>query len=237
MNVTDTDMLGTLASSVYGRLRSDILDGKLAPGMKLRVGLVRELYDAGNSPVREALNRLSSDGLVVRLDQRGFTVAPVSAEDLHELTVTRCTLEDNALRASIANRTSEWEDTIVLALHRLVRLPRPSGDDAYRIDPEWERAHRAFHTSLLAACGSHRLLRFCEQLSDEAYRYRQLAVEAVAMRPTEDDEHRAIMTAAIDGDADKAVKLLKEHYRTTTKILAATDLFGPQPPVASQSLA
>lgn len=211
--------LGTLASSVYDRLRKDILEGQLKPGLKLRVGFVRERYDAGNSPVREALNRLSSDGLVKRLDQRGFTVASVSADDLQELTDTRCLLEEIALRDAIANRTTEWEENIVLTLHRLCRVPIPRGSEAYVIDPDWEQAHRAFHTSLLAACRLNRLLQFCEHLSDQSYRYRQLAVESLAMRPSEHEEHTAIMEATIEGDADRAVALLAEHYRTTSKIL------------------
>ncbi len=221
----EASALSTLATSVYDRLRCDILDGQLEPGLKLRVGFVRDRYDAGNSPVRAALNRLSSDGLVQRLDQRGFTVAPVSAADLLELTETRCMLEENALRASIANRTVQWEEDMVLAVHRLCRMPQPAGQDAYHIDPQWERFHRAFHASLLAACGSPRLLGFCEQLSDQAYRYRQLAVEATAMRPSEHDEHKAIMEAAIAGEVDLAVELLKAHYLTTSDILMAANMF------------
>jgi len=225
----EVSALSTLATSVYDRLRCDILDGQLEPGLKLRVGFVRDRYDAGNSPVREALNRLSSDGLVLRLDQRGFTVTPVSADDLLELTETRCMLEENALRASITNRTVQWEEDMVLALHRLCRMPKPAGPAAFRIDPQWERFHKAFHSSLLAACGSPRLLGFCKQLSDQAYRYRQLAVEAAAMRSSEHDEHKAIMEAAIAGEVDLAVDLLKAHYRTTADILLAANMFASTP--------
>ena len=75
----------TLATMVHRQLREDILAGHLAPDTRLRVQAVAERYNAGTSPVREALNRLLSEGLVEQRDQRGFLVAPVSVEDLREL--------------------------------------------------------------------------------------------------------------------------------------------------------
>src|SRR3990172_5019394 len=81
---------GTLASSVYERLRQDVLTGELLPGHKLRIDALRLRYGVGASPVREALNRLVSEGLVTLEDQKGFRVAPVSLDELRELTHTRC---------------------------------------------------------------------------------------------------------------------------------------------------
>lgn len=230
-NGEGADDRSTLASSVYDRLRADILRGALRPGQKLRVEFVSERYEAGNSPVREALNRLSADGLVDRRDQRGFFVAAVSAQDLLELTKTRCWLEETALREAIAHRTEAWEEQLVLAFHRLSRVPRSSSSDVYRENPEWERLHREFHRSLIAACGSRWLLEFCEQLSDQAYRYRQLAVQAAFPRRDERDEHRQIMEAAIAGDADTAINLLQAHYRHTADIiLQNAAVLGPEGP-------
>ena len=63
----DTDSpISTQASSVYDRLKDDILTGQLKPGVKLRLKDLIEKYDTGNSPLREALNRLSANGMVVR---------------------------------------------------------------------------------------------------------------------------------------------------------------------------
>ena len=210
---------GTIATSVYERLRSDILSGALAPGLKLRVELVRDRYDAGNSPVREALSRLSSDGLVERQEQRGFFVAPISIEDLQELTKTRCWLEKIALRESIANHTAAWEEGVVLAFHRLSRTPRSASDAEFRANPDWERRHREFHQSLIANCGSRWLLGFCDSLAEQAYRYRQLAVAKSYPKRNELDEHRAIMEATIDGDGDTAVECLGQHYLQTAEII------------------
>lgn len=205
----------TLASTVHARLRSDILEGALEPGGRLRVEFVCERYRAGASPVREALNRLASEGLVDRHDQRGFAVAPVSLADLRELVKTRCWVEGMALRQSIQDRTEAWEETIVLAFHRLSRIPRSTGSEHFAANPDWEQVHRSFHTALIAGCGSVPLLRFCEDLRDRADRYRQIAAAAEFPRRNELDEHRTIMELTISDDAANAVEMLEQHYRRT----------------------
>ena len=212
----------TLASLVYERLRDDILGGQVAPGAKLRIEFVSERYEAGHSPVREALNRLSSDGLVDRRDQRGFYVAAASMAELLELTRTRCWLEEIGLRESIKAFTPQWEEGLVLALHRLERVPRSISPDIYQANPEWERLHRAFHRSLIAGCESRWLLGFCDQLADQACRYRQLSAQRAFPKRKEKNEHHAIVNAAFERDADRAVSLLCEHFSKTADIIVAS---------------
>ena len=207
--------VGTMASTVYDRLRDDIMCGELAPGEKLRVEFLRARYGAGTSPIREALNRLSSDGFVVQEDQKGFRVAPVSRNELIELIKTRCWIEGVALRESAANGDLAWEETIVLGFHRLSRVPKTADPEASAPNPQWEDLHRAFHMTLLMACGSHLLLEFCEQLADRAKRYRRLAVIVNYPERNELEEHRDLMDAMLARDADKAVALLDAHYQRT----------------------
>lgn len=227
--------LNTLASTVYGRLRSDILTGKLAPGRKLAIELLCKQYDTGLIPIREALNRLSSDGLVVRRDRRGFQVAPVSTEDLAEMVKTRCLLESLALRESMAARTQAWEEGVVLAYHRLSRTPRSLSQDVCQENPEWESLHRAFHLSLISACGSRWLLAFCAQLADQSYRYRQIAFQRAFPLSNDTEGHRAIMQAVIDGDADKAARLLQTHLRFTADIIIKNgNVLNPAPDIAKR---
>jgi DNA-binding GntR family transcriptional regulator len=211
------------------------LAGELAPGQKLRIELISRRYRTGQIPLREALNRLSSDNLVERRDQRGFLVAPVSADDLRELTKTRCIVEGAALRESIAARTAAWEEGIVVAYHRLSRAPHSLARNEYRTNPDWEPLHREFHRSLIAACGSRWLLDFCMQLADQTYRYRQLAFRHAFPLRGSAHGHRAIMEAAIDGDADRAVQLLQAHLQFTsdTVLRNGSALAGSIPEAAS----
>lgn len=218
----------TLATNLYDRIRADLLDGKLEPGRKLQIEFLCDQYQAGQTPVREALNRLTSDGLVERRDQRGFAVAGISASDLQEITKTRCWLEEVALREAFASRSVEWEEEVVLAYHRLSKVPRSLSESEYKENPEWERRHREFHRALIGGCQSRWLINFCEQLADQLYRYRQLSVRRVFPKRHEGAEHKSMLDAVVAGDAALAIQLLTTHYRQTADIiLADADLFPP----------
>jgi DNA-binding GntR family transcriptional regulator len=215
-----TPSLVTYASLVYDRLRHDILAGVLPPGQKLRIESICDRYEAGNSPVREALNRLSAEGLVERREQRGFYVAPISSADLDELVRTRCWLEELALRESIRLATNGWHESLVVLLHRLRTTPRSTSSETYRVNPEWELLHRNLHRALISACGSARLVHYCDDLADQAYRYRQLAVRKSYpdLRDVQ-AEHEEVVAAVLKGHSDLAVRLLMEHYGRTADIV------------------
>lgn len=214
----------TVASSVYDQIRLDILTGDLRPGEKLRSEFLRGRYQAGISPVREALNRLATERLVCREDQRGFHVAGVSKADLIELTKTRCWLDEIALRQSIEKGGEAWEEQIVLTYHRLSRTPRSSDETTYAFNAKWEGLHGDFHNALIASADSHWLLGFCQQLVDQADRYRQLAAAVSYPKRNERDEHQALMEATLKRDADSAAAIQCAHIRKTADIVLAANL-------------
>ena len=210
----------TLIASAYERLRADVLSGRLAPGQKLGIESLRDQYDTGATPVREALNRLAAEGWVLHLEQRGFAVAPVSEDALRELAQTRVWVETLALRKSMERKkNSAWEEGVVLALHRLSKMPRSLSTVRYDENPEWEKLHCAFHRALVSNCGSRWLIGFCGQLYDQAYRYRQLAVKTAYKSRDELAEHRAIVDAVVAGEADDACAALEAHFTKTARII------------------
>jgi DNA-binding GntR family transcriptional regulator len=210
---------------VYDRLQADILSGELEPGRKLRLKDLIEQYDTGNSPLREALNRLSANGMVVREENRGFRVPPARVSELLELTRTRCWLEDIALRQSIKNGDEAWEERIVLAYHWLSRAAESNDVEARHTSAEWEEHHREFHLALISACDSSILIDFCTQLHKRTFRYRNLA-EVVAYRDRHElEEHRELQEAVLARDADLAVKLLAKHYTITSDIVIESGRF------------
>lgn len=209
----------TLTSAVFDALRRAVIAGEFAPGEKLRVRQLAERFGTGLSPIREALNRLLRDGLVQQSDLRGFSVAPATEADLDELTKARLWANERALRESIAHGDATWEESVLLAYHRLSRIEARLEGSPPDIDPAWDAAHAAFHLQLTAACGSRWLIGFCAQLFDLADRYRHLSRLApqAGMR-RRNDEHRMIMEATIARDADKAAHLLREHFLTTARL-------------------
>ena len=212
-----SDSGATLASAAYGRLRQDIINSVLPPGSKLRVQELCQNYGMGQSPLREALNRLTRDGLVKLNDRRGFSVTPLSYQHLDALTKTRCWINEIALRESIVNGDRVWEEGVVLAYYRLSRIPRHDSGAPRKgaYNSEWEQAHRAFHTSLISACDSPWLITLCEQLFDEADRYRHLARISEAPIPTRRDDHKLLVDAVTTRDADQATTIMKRHLSRT----------------------
>lgn len=210
----------TRSSAVYERLRADIEHGALEPGCKLRVEAMCSRYEVGASPLREALSRLSAEGLVERTDLRGFKVAPLHWDELPILTENRVQLESLALRQSIERRDAALEDQLVLLMHRLSRTPRSLSSESYVTNPAWESLHREFHRTLLSRCPSRWLRAFCDSLADESYRFRQVAAGKTFSVRDEHAEHRAVFEAVIEGRADDAVALLEAHYMRTASVVA-----------------
>jgi GntR family transcriptional regulator, carbon starvation induced regulator len=222
----------TLSDAVYDRLRKDLLSGKLAPGVKLRLENLRATYSVGMSPLREALFRLEPEGLVIGEGQRGFRVAPVSIEDLWDVTRLRIELECKALRESIAKGGNDWEVEIVASAHRLFKSRQTANGDYEDI----AAAHRQFHRSVVAACGSPWNLHFISVLYDHSERYRRMSVQQAPAPRDLENEHRALVDACLARDADQACALLEEHLVRTAKIVTRLPLFEAAPSEPADSL-
>ena len=215
------DSPATRATSIYERLKADILSATLEPGRKLQLRFLMDHYDAGQTPLREALNRLTTEDLVIGKEQRGFFVKPISLEELGELTKTRCWVEGLALRESISNATPAWEEMLLVSHHRLDRTPRSLDPERFESNPEWERLHRAFHAHLISGCGSRPLIGFCEQLADRLNRYRALSSRKAFRVRKVSQEHADILKAVLDRDSDTAANLLQQHYEQTAEFIRA----------------
>lgn len=209
--------ISTLASTLAGQIRLAILWGELPPGAKLRLADLREQYEVSLSPLREALSKLSMEGLVVAEDQKGYRVAPVSAENLKEVVKLRSHFESIALAEAISTGGDEWEERLVAVFHRLSKLERDSARKL-RIE-DWERAHRVFHTALIAGCGMPLLLQFCGTLHDLNDRYRRLFLKKYPAGRDVCAEHLAIYEATLARDAKKACELLRRHIARTGELL------------------
>lgn len=209
----------TLTDQVYHKLRGAILGGELAPDTKLRVEHIKLEFGTGASAIREALLRLSGEGLVRTKERRGFFVSPITLEELWDLTQMRVDLESKALRMAIQNGDDKWEAGIVAAFHRLSRLDEQLKLMLPTID--WEERHSEFHEALVAACPSKWLSHFRRILFDQSERYRRLSLSQKLVERDVPGEHRYIMDAALARDADAACNHLKAHISRTAAIVAA----------------
>lgn len=204
----------TLTDQAYSQLRAGIIHGHLKPSSKLRIEHLRREYGVGASPLREALSRLTADGFVTVEGQRGFRVAPMSIDDLEDITELRITLELQALRQSIARGDDNWEASIVAAFYRLSKSEENPGNDIN----EWERRNHDFHTAVISACTSKWLIRFYTVLYDQHKRYRNIALHTKSIPRDLHREHQRIYETVLERDVEKACAATEAHIRRTAEI-------------------
>ncbi|WP_184471642.1 GntR family transcriptional regulator [Rhizobium esperanzae] len=201
----------TIAESSYRRIRADIIFGRLAPGQKLKLDSLKESYETSISTLREVLNRLSSEGLVVAEGQKGFEVSPVSVSDLKETAAMRLLLETHALEQSFARGDVEWEAPLVSAHYKLARMEQvmASGDTSRAED--WKRYDWEFHQALISACGSKLLMETHAAIFDRYLRYQMVALSYRG--DVAANEHQQLLDAALRRDAETAKRVLVLHIQ------------------------
>jgi GntR family carbon starvation induced transcriptional regulator len=215
----------TIGEATYVRLREDIIACRLAPGHKLKLEAVRERYDVGVSTLREILNRLASEALVVAEGQKGFAVAPATAKDLREVADLRLLLESHALRLSLANGDLEWEGRVVAAHHKLAATEKRLLDGQERHTVNWVRYDFAFHNALISACGSQVLLDLHAAIFDRFLRYHMLAASFRGAGVV--DDHRALFEMALKRQAEETLAMLAGHVnRGVEHVLSTGKLAG-----------
>lgn len=211
----------SLADAAYRRIREDIVSGALKPSEKLKFANMVSRYAFGMSPLREALARLSSDHLVRLEAQRGFTVAPISREELFDVSRVRKLVEGEATALSITNGNVDWEAGIVSAFFRLQRAEERRRPPSPEWALEWEKCNFGFHTALTSHCGSVWLLRFQEQLYAQHKRYRFISLQNAREHRDLNAEHKALMDACLNRDPALARRLTEEHIDNTANFVAA----------------
>lgn len=209
----------TLASAAYDRLRSDLLSCRLAPGEPIKINEISAALGTNPIAIREALSKLTSEGLVTSEAQKGFRAAPISAAELRDLTKVRIEIECLCLKNAIANGDIIWETGIVGALHGLLRTPMHAADDEQRNSDDWAATHARYHEALVASCDSPLLLGFRATLFAQSERYRRLSVPLAEFDRDLDKEHRDLANAVIARQNDEAARLMAMHLQTTADIL------------------
>ena len=191
-------------NAIADALRREIEARLLPPDTALRQESLAERFGVSRQPVRQALDRLLAEGLVVRRSDRSLAVAGLSAAQGLELAALRILVEGEALRLSLPRM--EPRD-----LRRATRL---ADDLAEEEDPAAiEELDVAFHAALYGACGNARMLRLIDSLRREGRRAYALQPPGSAFRAAMAEQHEAILAACRAGDAAAAVAALAAHLR------------------------
>jgi DNA-binding GntR family transcriptional regulator len=202
----------TLVSRITEELARRIVSGALAPGLRLRQDHFATEFAASHVPVREAFRRLEARGLVTSEARRGVRVSPIDVDTVMEVASMRAALEALALRRAVPKMGPGDFKRAGAALE---------GSTHSTSIPVWEGANRRFHTLLLAPCAMPRLLAAIDDLHGASARFLFAAWRDLDWKGRSDEEHRAILAAAREGEAEAAYVLLSQHILNAGEALVA----------------
>jgi DNA-binding GntR family transcriptional regulator len=193
----------SLAEEVYTCLKRDIISGRLPPRTPLTETNLAENLGISRTPVREALHRLHKDGLVDIEHRRGARVSGVSFRDTLELYEIRALIEPYAARLAASRLTPESAQRLREMLE-VIAEPSLSSD----VSTRW-RMDRELHDLILEAAGNELLRAMVWDLRVRTER----AFVYMAGRELEPgrQEHVQLVEAIVNGDADTAERLMREH--------------------------
>lgn len=214
----------TKADFAYASVRERILSGEFAPGSVLNQELLATTIEISTTPLREALRRLGSEGLVTLDAHSNARVAPLSADEARDLFEVRRSMD--SLAAGLAAQRRTQQD--IAAMEAAGEELRPLIEG---VGPQVLAAHRAFHTALYRASRNAMLVSMLDGLWDKADRYRRLGLELLsgsgATRVQDYQEHFELMQAVVEGDAARAEAVMHRHVQASLGSLAARALREP----------
>ncbi|UCZ88271.1 GntR family transcriptional regulator [Gordonia sp. WA4-43] len=192
----------------YAELQRRILTGVLPAGAVIPQAKLAAEIGVSTTPLREAIRRLSAEGMVELEAHRDARVTPVSADEARHLYQVRENLDPLAAALAARTRTAADIAAISNAFDRLSPIASAS-------DVEALVRHREFHRAVYRASGNPVLIDILERLWDKADRYRVIGLSHRGDSPDDRSrvtaEHQAIMEAVADGDAERAEALMREH--------------------------
>ncbi len=193
----------------YAALSHAIIQLRIAPGAVLDESLLSQQLCLGRTPIREALHRLASEGLVTIYPRRGMIVTPISFDDVHQQMEARLLWEPNIVRLAVHRGTAaDWHrlDTMLAAAPAAIET-EDDVEQASTVD------HR-FHREIAVITGNRYLVELIEQMTRLRARLPFLFFRNGTYQPVT-DQHDAIVGALRAGDGEHAAHLLEAHIRLT----------------------
>ena len=192
----------------YSRIKDEIRTNRMPPGFQapepeiaLRLGMSR-------TPVREALIRLESEGLIELIPRRGVKVLPIKPDDMREIYEILTVLEpDAAARLASRKPTREQLAPLEKATQEMEEALKTGDLDT------WAEADDRFHIALLDLQGNRRLQNFIMSLYDQAHRARVITLRMRGAPEKSTREHREILENLSNGNAEETFRIFQEHRR------------------------
>jgi DNA-binding GntR family transcriptional regulator len=217
------ELYSTKSDFAYTKLREKILSGEFAPGQVLNQATLARTIGISTTPLREALRRLKSEGLVELDAHRDARVTELSPEEARDLLEVRRSLDPLAVALAAERRTKSDIKEIREAMQGLEPLRQGFGVDDLI-------AHRRFHSALYRASHNDLLIATLDGLWDKADRYRRVGLTAERSDAEREDkaaEHAQLADCVIAGDAEGAAAVMHRHIATSLGAKAAWRMGAP----------
>jgi DNA-binding GntR family transcriptional regulator len=205
----------TLAERAFDALHVAIVNGDIAPGERLQIEKIATMLGMSHLPIREAIRRLESVGLVAHVPHRGASVADLSLEDLRQLYEARLLLEPAIIVRAARNFTEQDAAAARAALARLAEAERD------RAGAEIWAAHTEFHFALYRPSRATWLLHLVQPLWESSQRYRMTIapLSSEQRRREARREHKQMLAACTSGDEERAALVLHNHLVKTANLI------------------
>ncbi len=215
MPVKPSRVPDSLTGKVYAALRRDILSCQIGPGQDISEGELAARFKLSKTPVREALSKLRSEGLVKSFPRRGYQVAPVTFQDMNELFEVRNMLEGRATELASQKITEE-------GVQQLSKLAEIMYDPSEALSiRRFVQANRDFHEIIASFCGNVRLQSMVMQVLDELQRFFHLGAQLRDIGTETTDYHHQIVAALKAGDAALSRQVMIAHNDASRQGLMA----------------
>src|SRR4051794_12026413 len=212
----DTIQRVSVVDDVTVRLRRALLEGAIKPGERIKVAELEKTFGVSHIPIREAVRRLETEGLIVALPQRAAVAAGVDLDDLSGLYDLRRIVECEVIARSVDVMTDEQVETVRTALEAL----EAAGDHS---SPAFWELHREFHWALLEPGATAWIRRVLDQVWTASQRYVRLFVSETVADAMAD--HRELLAHCERRESAAAAELLRHHLDPTE--VAVRRAFAP----------
>ncbi len=199
----------TLQDIVYEALRDDILSGKLEPDVPLNSNELSRKMNISRTPIREAINKLISVGLVNKTNHKEAKVASFLSDEIHEIFYVRAALEGLAARISARNMSQNNKEELM----RLAQVLVDSGQEM--TDKEFSENNKQFHHLIYASIKTPLIKELIEQFYIITKRYRMISYGVAGRSKNVAEEHFKIAHYILIGDESNAEKYGIIHHSNT----------------------
>ena len=212
----------TAASRIYADLRAELVSLQRRPGEVISEAEIALSYGVSRTPVREAILKLSDEGLVEIFPQSGIFVSRIPLAALPEAIIIRKALEETTARLAAVHASSSQ----ILSLHSILERQREA--DTARDNDAFHQADEAFHATIAEIAEYPGIWKLIQHVKIHVDRYRRLTLPQTGRMAQVIAEHEVILTAIEAHDPSRAQVAMERHLERLLADLSATQNINPE---------